>query len=268
MSGYFYGAKEKFDSYENVLRIMATHESINSVRTSSLPLAQFWGVAGLADRLDVFKKHLRGVDLESAQKFFEFPTMNKKGKGKASMTDLMMFTDNHRIALEAKYTEYEKSKYEPVSSWNEKNEDNKNDVLDGWLSYMGKTKENIDGLGSIPYQLIHRIASAYADDGSSGRKLSPVVIYQLFYDSKTQKTKFEKFVKELKESLEKLELRELTFIAVKTKVTQEPDELGDRDSEYFLNMCESGSENREVYGPLTNSELLFYKESQSLEIKP
>ncbi len=268
MSGYFYGAKENFDSYANVLRIMAGHESVKSVRTSSLPLAQFWGDVGLTKRLTVFKKHLKCVDLKSAQKFFEFPTMNKKGKGKASMTDLMMFTDNHRIALEAKYTEYEKSEYEPVSTWNENNDNNKKNVLGGWLSYMGKSLADIKKYGSIPYQLIHRIASAYADDGSSGRKLSPVVIYQLFYDSKTNKRKLDVFVDKLRKWIGMLKLEELTFLAVKTLVTKTPQERRKKDSEYFLDMCQSGLKKREVYGPLTNSEMLFYKESQSLEIKP
>ena len=47
---------------------------------------------------------------------FEYPVPVNGGKGKASMTDLMILADNYAIAIEAKWTEC-KHKYEVIGDW-------------------------------------------------------------------------------------------------------------------------------------------------------
>jgi len=75
------------------------------------------------------------------------------------MTDLMILSDDHVIAIEGKYTE---PPYETVDTW--KNSPNKELVLKGWLelisSAIPKSSLNIDNVAASPYQMIHRCASA------------------------------------------------------------------------------------------------------------
>ena len=250
MSGYHYGRPEMANSYSNVLSILSAHDSLHSVRTSSLPLTQFWGPTGLAARLAKIP-FLKSAGVKDAEMFFEFPTSVQKGKGKASMTDLMIITSSHRIAVEAKYTEYQNGEYEKISMWNKGNEKNKWDVVDGWLKYMGLNRVYVSEIGRVPYQLLHRIASAYADRGD----LKPAVVYQLFYDEETEK-RLDKFVEMLKDGLAFLSPKGLHFLVIKTYVERVPVELGKEDGDYYLRMCE-GKANREVYGSLEKSEVLF-----------
>ena len=42
MSSYNYGNPEKANTWEYAASIFAAHESVNSEKTSSLPLVQFW----------------------------------------------------------------------------------------------------------------------------------------------------------------------------------------------------------------------------------
>lgn len=51
MPAYYYGSPKASNSYDNALSILAAHDSVNSVRTSSLPLAQFWSPRDLDKRL-------------------------------------------------------------------------------------------------------------------------------------------------------------------------------------------------------------------------
>ena len=250
MSGYHYGRPEMANSYSNVLSVLSAHDSLHSVRTSSLPLTQFWGPIGLTARLAKIP-FLKSAGVKDCDMFFEFPTSVLNGRGKASMTDLMIITHTHRIAVEAKYTEYLRGEYEAISKWNKENEKNKWDVVEGWLKYMGLSRESVSKIGRVPYQLLHRIASAYAGRGD----LKAAVIYQLFYDEKTEKH-LDKFVRMLKDGLALLSPKELHFLVVRTLVERIPDELGKENGDYYLLMGE-GKANREVYGSLEKSEVLF-----------
>ncbi len=90
---------------------------------------------------------------------FEFKTPLSQGKGKSSSTDLMIEYTNTCIAIEAKRTE---PKYETVSKWLGET-DNKKIVLEGWINIISNyTNVNFDSnsISDLPYQLIHRVASA------------------------------------------------------------------------------------------------------------
>lgn len=93
---------------------------------------------------------------------FEHKTPVLKGRGFPSCTDLMIEFANHNIAIEAKRTE---PKYETVEKWL-KDIPNRKLVLEGWLSKINsqvQLKIKINDVLYLPYQLIHRVASACSD---------------------------------------------------------------------------------------------------------
>lgn len=95
----------------------------------------------------------------NAKYIFEFETPVSKGKGRSSCTDLMIEYSNHCIAIEAKWTE---PAYIRVIDWL-KDSANKEEVLKGWIEMISNhTGVNFDSesIHGLPYQLIHRVASA------------------------------------------------------------------------------------------------------------
>lgn len=92
---------------------------------------------------------------------FEYETKPKYGIGKPSCSDLICVNENACLVIEAKRTE---PKYTLVKKWLDGSE-NKKAVLTGWLdfinAYAKKTIVITDVL-DIPYQAIHRVASACA----------------------------------------------------------------------------------------------------------
>jgi hypothetical protein len=95
---------------------------INSIQTSSIPLAQYWkdyqhGLSILASKVNITDSNI--------SMFFEYPTKSYRSN-KSSMTDLMIIADKNKIAIESKYTEYNKTIYESINSWYRKgNSENK-----------------------------------------------------------------------------------------------------------------------------------------------
>jgi Domain of unknown function (DUF6946) len=165
---------------------------INSIRTSSIPLVQFWKQTD--SRLsELFSK----IEEFSEKKVlcFEYPTKPQEGKGKASMTDLMILCDDFKIAIEAKFTEYAKMKSDPISKWKIKTDNiaNKKMVLHYWTSLIKPFSNGLDdiSLQEISYQFYHRTASACKETEKA------IVIYQLFYDKDTYES-LEKFKNELR----------------------------------------------------------------------
>ncbi len=153
---------------------------INSFRTSSIPLVQFW-----KDTDNKLNELFNKLDLHSANPAlcFEYPTKPQKGKGKSSMTDLMILSQDFKIAIEAKFTEYAKMKSDPISKWKSKgkNKENKLKVLDYWTSLIEPFSNGYDddSLLKVSYQFYHRTASACKTQGKA------YVVYQIFYDNET-----------------------------------------------------------------------------------
>lgn len=92
---------------------------------------------------------------------FEYETKVQKGSGKASCTDLMVFNEDYAFCIEAKRTE---PAYQTVKEWlSLGNIENRKQVLTGWLEIINKTcmtSLNFTDVGNLPYQMIHRFASA------------------------------------------------------------------------------------------------------------
>ena len=103
--------------------------------------------------------------IPSFQKYncvFEYGTPVESGKGKASCTDLMVYNDRQAFCIEAKRTE---PAYPTVTEWANSGNNRKNRelVLSGWISLINKrcgTNLAFKDVEGLPYQMIHRLASA------------------------------------------------------------------------------------------------------------
>lgn len=201
MSSYHYGNPDNSNSWEYAASIFAAHESVASKRTSSLPLVQFWKPnpkGCLSEYAETFLKECgQSLNLGSSKLCFEYPVPVKRdsGKGKASMTDLMILADSYAMAIEAKWTEC-KGKYELIREWEKSGDaENHKKVLNGWIAYINEYLEKhgsnwkmkiAEMIKEVPYQLLHRVASAcYA--AKEGKKA--IVVYHLFYDTGKSGTK-------------------------------------------------------------------------------
>ncbi len=196
MNSYYYGDPDKADSWEYAASIFAAHESVNSKKTSSLPLVQFWkpshSKGGLSECAENFLKECGlTLNLRNSEFCFEYPVPANGGKGKASMTDLMIFADSYAIAIEAKWTEC-KHKYETIKEWEKTgNVENHKKVLNGWIAYINdylkasgsnRKMKAAEAIEEIPYQLLHRVASA-CHAANERNKANAIVAYHLFYDT-------------------------------------------------------------------------------------
>jgi len=205
--------------------IFAAHNDLKSEKTSTLPLVQFWRERGL-------KKRLKGIDplrsiWRDAQLCFECAVPPKEGSGKASMTDLMIIGNDVVVAIEAKYKECA-GHYKTIQKWSKEKPENKSQVLRGWLEYIRGAvgswdidiANNPEIAQVVPYQLIHRIASAckVAND----KAVKPMVVYQLFYDNDTEAS-MNRFAKRIHSAFAKLGLTgKMPFHVIATPVTQIP----------------------------------------------
>ena len=118
-----------------------------------------------------------GLDLSPPTDLsFEYAVAVRKGKGKASFSDLYILTDKVAVAVEAKYKE---PMYEDVGTFlGNPIKDNRKSVLEGWLEIIAQTTGCsllTDDILDLPYQLIHRTASA-----CSASSPEHAVIYLVF----------------------------------------------------------------------------------------
>lgn len=189
-----FGSPNSYD-YETLLD-QFSGTKINSNSTSSIPLMQFWQKT--EERLLMLFEEI-GLTSNNPILCFEYPTKTQEGKGKSSMTDLMIINSNEKIAIEAKFTEYYKIKSNSglIKNWKNKgNTENRIKVLGYWTSLIEKfSNGDLTNIDEIDYQFYHRTASACKDAKSA------VVIYQLFYNNKTKddldlyKNKLKEYVK-------------------------------------------------------------------------
>jgi hypothetical protein len=170
--------------------VASSRADLNSPNRSTVPLLAAW--REFRPRLDALGNML-GESFERPARYgFEHTEPAKLGRGKSSCTDLMITTRTRALAIEGKYRE---PRYAKVKTWvagaNAKgqspkttptNSSNREDVLRGWLT----TIEDCTGTNGLhehvdecTYQLIHRTASACAQENKSWR----AVAYQCFYDT-------------------------------------------------------------------------------------
>lgn len=163
---------------------------------STIPLLCFW--SNVQDQLDDFTGLLGLRPMSQAVACFEFKVDVQKGEGKPSQTDLMITSDNHAIAIEAKYTE---PRYETVNAWMG-NSSNRMQVLEGWLdlicSAVDRNEINIQDVVDLPYQLIHRCASACYP-----KVVYRTLVYQCFDLDEKKASYYRSQLKSLNELLDK-----------------------------------------------------------------
>ncbi|MDR1182453.1 MAG: hypothetical protein LBL13_10800 [Bacteroidales bacterium] len=166
----------------NTLLDQFAKTTVHSIMTSSIPLVQFWIKSAPEIQLTKLEK-LSKITMKDVTLWFEYPTSPLQGRGGSSMTDLMILSEENKVAIEAKYTEY-LNEPETVSKWLGlgENPQNRKTVLEGWWNKIAPFRRNAKIFSNdIEYQFLHRTASA-----CNGAKKA-VVIYQLFYDEKTCK---------------------------------------------------------------------------------
>ena len=244
--GYFFGFPK--GTYLEVLAELR-RTRVNSCKTSSIPLADFWRPENLGKIRALFAPHLTGFDPASALKFFEFPTeavQDGKTIGSPSMTDIMVIAPGVQMAIEGKFTEYVKGRERTVGEWLEakmaeevgghwtpaSREAYLRKVLRAWFGYIRQT--GCTGLANddaffadcmdVSYQFLHRTASACCK-ADIGNGTVPVLVYQLFFDAKNARhiEKMEQFKADLHQWAETLKLRNMKFLVVSVPVTNAAD---------------------------------------------
>jgi len=230
---YFFGLYR--GSYGEVLGELA-RTKVNSCRTSSIPLAEFWQPANLNDIRNLMQPHLPSFDPEVALKFFEFPvdpTVNGKRVGRPSMTDVMILDADWQIAVEGKFTEYLHNEDKTVDMWLREAETVEDlmlrrKILKSWIGYINTARcTGMESLGvfyrdckPLSYQFLHRAASAcHMANGTEGR--TPVLVYQLFYerDDASHVAAMKAFKANLRRWSDILRLRNMKFLILTVPVT-------------------------------------------------
>ena len=169
----------RVDGYEQLLGCYQDRE-FNSPKRSTVPLLACWRnpkepARELSETLDFRLSDEISLD-------FEHTVHVQRGKGKPSCTDLMLTSGDVSLGIESKWTE---PRYDDVSAWLSRgsNRLNRIEVLKGWIDLLSShtlSKPTVSAVSELPYQLVHRAASACSTNAK--RRW---LIYQLFdMDSK------------------------------------------------------------------------------------
>ena len=155
----------------------------DSPTRSTLPLLQYWRTPEprLAELNAVLDLPLSDPILLD----FEHKVHPPRGRGKASHTDVMLTSPNLAAAIEAKWTE---PRYEVVKTWLG-DSPNCNDVLQGWLGLLerfGAGPLRPDHVLELPYQMIHRAASACSVESAS----NPWLLYLVFDPNPSMRSEY------------------------------------------------------------------------------
>ena len=247
-----YSVHYPFNNYNQTLDYLSLTKT-NSSQTSSLPLADFWHPGrNTIQKEDLFQRiGVGNLNQQNADYCFEYPTPafqnRESGKtlvySKSSMTDLMiLFKENVRITIEAKYTEYVKEeKYTPIlNEWYDK-ADHRKAIIQCWIDYINKSgcgtitsaEELLNNSPELPYQFLHRTASACF------MCKRPILVYQLFYDQDQSSVgKMKTFERLLAECAKKLKINSntLPFFIVETEVVDYPKHCKGNASGLFTEM--------------------------------
>lgn len=169
---------------------------------------------------------------KSLSSSFEYETPVVRGRGKASCTDLMIYNNERAYCIEAKRTEPE---YESVIEWLKRgNVENKKLVLSGWLEIINnkcETNLNQDDVIKMPYQLIHRFASAC----KIGKDMKPenVHLFYFFFDGNNKSImSYKKWLLELAEiTNHEVDIRSFVFQVTESEYFKTLEQLWDSRSE-------------------------------------
>ena len=152
--------------------------NLKKLTRSTVPFLCYW--KKYHTRLEKLSNMIN-IPLSKDIKFcFEFPVESYESNT-PSFTDLMIISENYAIVIEGKWTE---SKYENVKEWLQKgNKSNRINVLKHWIRIIenySSTELGIDDFQSFTYQLVHRVASACAQNRDN-----IFMVYQIFQNKET-----------------------------------------------------------------------------------
>ena len=211
--GYFFGFAR--GTYGEVLSELSKTR-VNSWRTSSIPLAEFWQPANLGRIGRLLYKYLPDFNPICALKFFEFPTdalSDGERIGRPSMTDIMILEAGVQIAVEGKMTEYVRFADKTVREWLNEGVGAadillRHRILKAWLCYI----HNADCTGLEGFAACNKA-------GLKGGTI-PVLLYQLFYDANDAEhiQKMEEFKAELRRWAAALKLQNMKFLVISAPV--------------------------------------------------
>ena len=187
----------RVDSFTDIITAFGKSEFKSHTR-STVPFLQFWRRP--AERLRELASHLKINVGDSAVFDFEHKVPVVKGKGRPSHTDLKVISDYFSLTIEAKYLE---SRYDTCNKWlkDTKTPENKKLVLEGWIDLLNEaatSKISLNDVQELPYQVIHRAASACHDP-----KDKRVLIYQLFDADEKKRNMYLDDLKKLSELMGK-----------------------------------------------------------------
>ncbi len=169
-------AGNEVGGYEDLLKRYSTKEFASPTR-STIPLLSYW--RNPITRIDELKKVIKHSSSESIYLDFEHRVPTQRGKGNPSCTDLKLSFGSTSVYIEAKYKE---PRYAEVGTWlNKSNTKNRHEVMTGWLQLLNKCSGEdlkISDVEALPYQLIHRAASA-----CYGNVHNRLLVYQVFTES-------------------------------------------------------------------------------------
>ena len=230
-----YSCGHKTDGYREAMSALVETQ-VNTYRTSSILMADFWRPENLAEIGKAVGRRLPGLDLADAEKVFECPTepvLDGEVVGGASMTDLMIRDARHQIAIEGKYTEYAWGPSETLNEWLSKKPTGsdiakRRHIAKAWLDMIGRAGctgicslgELISECGEIGYQFLHRTASACHNATAHGVR-KPTLVYQLIFDKDDagQIAARDAFKASLRRWATLLKLKNMRFFVMEVPVT-------------------------------------------------
>ena len=158
-------------------------KEFDSPTRSTIPLLEFW--RSPTQRIEELSTALQLPVPRHVQLHFEYLVRSPRGSGKESHTDLMVLSPEQAIAIEAKWTE---SRYQVIAKWLT-GSSNRRAVLRGWcelLEQHGASPITEGSLSELPYQMVHRAASA-CHAIKTGR---PLLVYLVFHPTAKKRAEY------------------------------------------------------------------------------
>lgn len=151
-------SSQQVDGFDDLLQRFKANEFKSPMR-STVPLLAYWRLP--SPRIRELSGVLGFSISNSVCLDFEYKVPVQSGKGNPSYTDLRLSSGGISVCIEGKFTE---SRYEDVAKWLQQDKSNREEVLAGWLMLLSKCAgKNLrpSDVKTLPYQLVHRAASAY-----------------------------------------------------------------------------------------------------------
>lgn len=245
------------ESY-NVIFDYLSSTPVNSIRTSSIPLVQYWKTY---EKRIIELENLLNLELINPHINFEYATASF-GEAKSSMSDIMVQTRNIRIAIEGKFTEV-RYPYELIKDWRiAKDPNNRELVLDHWrrkiLPYADSDLLEIE---TIPYQFFHRLSSA-CDQAPE----KAILLYQIFYDESTEAhlEKFLLLLESAKAIINPKNNLKIVFQTIPCKLTESNEQLRKSDKRNTIQQCKQKSKinQSDIFMYLKDNDLYSFYEGE------